>query len=76
MENPDCGWCCGPKDCAWLAPADVRVDGEDYVVDWFAIRWPNASTFRSLDDRFWVCRFMAGTADEVVKCYFAPARSM
>ena len=76
MENPDFGWCCGPKDCFWLEAEEVRVDGDHYVVDRFAIRWSILGTFPSADRHFWACYFMRGSSHEQLKCFFAPARVM
>ncbi len=73
MENPQTGWCCGPKDCFWIEPDEVRVDDEFYVVDRYSIRWPIIGAFRSIDRRFWICIYRRGTADEEVKCLFAPS---
>ncbi len=72
MKNPDFGWCCGPKDCFWLEPEEVRVDGDHYVVDRFSIRWPIIGSFPSADRRYWACYFMRGTEDQQLKCFFAP----
>lgn len=73
MENPQTGWCCGPKDCFWIKPEEVRVDDEHYVVDRLSLRWPIIATYRSVDSRFWICIYQRGTADEEVKCLFAPS---
>ncbi len=74
MKNPDFGWCCGPKDCFWLDHEEVRIDGDDYVVDRFSIRWSIIGTFPSKDDHFWACYYMEGTENRELKCLFAPAR--
>ena len=72
MKNPDFGWCCGPKDCLWLEPGEVRVDGDHYVVDRFSIRWSIIGSFPSADRRYWACYFMRGTEHQELKCFFAP----
>lgn len=72
MENPDFGWCCGPKDCFWLEPEEVRVDGDHYVVDRFSIRWPIIGSFPSVNHHYWACYFMRGTENQELKCFFAP----
>ncbi len=72
MKNLDFGWCCGPKDCFWLEPEEVRVDGDHYVVDRFSIRWPIIGSFPSADRRYWACYFMPDTESRELKCFFAP----
>ena len=72
MKHPDFGWCCGPKDCFWLEPEEVRVDGDHYVVDRFSIRWPIVGSFPSTDHHYWACYFMRGTEHQELKCLFAP----
>ena len=76
MKNPDFGWCCGPKDCFWLEPEEVRVDGDHYVVDRFSIRHSIIGSFPSADRRYWACYFMRGTEHQELKCFFAPKQVM
>ncbi len=76
MKSPDFGWCCGPKDCFWLEPEEVRVDGDHYVVDRFSIRWPIIGSFPSADRRYWACYFMPDTESRELKCFFAPTPVM
>lgn len=72
MKNNDFGWCCGPKDCFWLEPEEVRVDGDHYVVDRFSIRWSIIGSFPSVNHHYWACYFMRGTEHQQLKCFFAP----
>jgi hypothetical protein len=72
MNHPDFGWCCGPKDCFWLEPEEVRVDGDQFVVDRFSIRWPVIGSYPSADRHYWACYFMRGTEHQEIKCFFAP----
>ena len=72
MRHPSYGWCCGPQDCFSLDRAEVRIERDHYVADRLALRWPIVGTYRSEDDRYWVCYFMRGSRFEQVKCFFAP----
>ncbi len=76
MESMDFGWCCGPKDCFWLEAKEVRVDGDNYVVDQFDIRWPIFGSFVSVNHHYWACYYMDGSEKAKVKCFFAPPRTM
>lgn len=74
MANPATRMCCGPKDCEALAEGAVRwtLGGWIVAATGEVIPLGDARVHRSIDHRFWRCRYLAGEKAGQTRCLFVP----
>lgn len=60
--------CCGPTDCEWLDPRNVKVTPAGYFLVNFNETVPFSEATPTEDGRFWRCH----SSDNQRRCFFAP----